>query len=120
METTTHGSNRRTRKNQIQHNSASRWGSVRRATNYLAEELEHRMLLAFNAQGVQLDMDETGVSGTLLQLATLGRGTSSATADANQQSMMVDNDQRIAVRVTALDVDALARPLADLGFTDSV
>src|SRR3954447_24066059 len=108
MGTSKHGSNRHARKNRSSSISESgRFNSVRRAAAYLAEELEQRMLLAFNAQGVQLDVDDTGVSGKLLQLASLRRGTSGAAVDVEQQSMMVDSDQRVAVRVTALDVNAL-------------
>ncbi len=77
------------------------------------EQCEKRMMLSSGASGgVSLTTDPTGVSSQLLAVA---QGQTSAI----DPYLMYDSSGRVEVKITAVDVNALAAPLAAIGFVQT-
>jgi hypothetical protein len=79
--------------------------------------LERRTLLSQAISGVL--KDTTGVSGQLLQLAQSAPPVDGGAAVSGPAQFMFDDQGRVAVDITADDVNALAGPLANRGFVQT-
>src|SRR5271169_3763834 len=81
-----------------------------------AEPLEPRTMLATISGPDLATPDPTGVSSVLLRLAANGPASNTGLPANGPGSFMYDSAGRVAVDITAQDVNALAAPLAALGF----